>query len=95
MAAISLVIAVSSPISTTLTFTPAAPFTGSGTSFSAVGPIAAGVTVGTVSVVPAGWSGVLTLSGQQAASFSIAGLNLVTAAALASGSYGVTITATP
>ena len=95
MATISLVITVNSPASTSLTFTPASPFTGTGTAFSAAGPVASGVTVGSVAVAPAGWQGALALSGANAASFTLSGTNLVTAAALAGGTDDVTITATP
>lgn len=95
MATLSLVLTINSPTATAITFTPAAPFTGSGSAFSATGPIAAGVTVGTFNVTPSGWQGALSLSGTQAASFTLSGLNLVTAAVLNSGAFNVTGTATP
>jgi hypothetical protein len=95
MATLSLVITVSGPVSTGLTFTPVSPFSGSGTAFSAAGPIASGVTVGSIAVAPTGWQGVLVLSGASAGSFTLSGTNLVTATALAAGAYNVTITATP
>jgi hypothetical protein len=95
MSTLSLVITINSPASTGITFTPAAPFTGSGTAFSATGAVGSGVTVGTFVVAPAGWQGALALSGAQAASFTLAGLNLVTAAALNAGVFNVTATATP
>ncbi len=95
MASISLILSVTSPASTSLTFIPAAPFTGSGSSFTAAGPIASGATVGTVTVAPTGWSGALSLSGAQAASFSLSAMSLVTTAALPAGTYNVTVTATP
>ena len=96
MTTLSLNFTITSPPSTTLNFTPAAPFSGSGSAFTAVGPITSGVTVGTFSVVPAGWQGTLALSGAQAASFTLSGMSLVTAAVLGIGSVSaVTITANP
>lgn len=95
MTTLSLVITINSAPSTGITFTPASPFTGSGTAFSASGPIAAGATVGSIAVAPAGWQGALSLSGANASSFTLSGLNLVAAAALAAGTYDVTVTATP
>jgi len=95
MSTLSLVITINSAPSTGITFTPAAPFAGSGTAFSATGPIASGVTVGSFAVAPAGWQGAIALSGAQAASFTLSGLNLVTAAALNPGTFNVTATATP
>ncbi len=95
MSTLSLVITISGAPSTGITFTPAAPFSGSGSAFSAVGPIASGVTVGTFVVAPTGWQGALALSGAQAASFTLSGLNLVTAASLGAGTFNVTATATP
>ena len=96
MATLSLVLTINSPASTGITFTPVSPFTGSGTSFSTTTePIASGVTVGSFSVAPAGWQGVLSLSGAQSSSFTLSGLSLVTAAALPTGQFAVTVTATP
>lgn len=95
MATLSLVITINSAPSTAVTFTPASPFSGSGSALSATGPVASGTTVGTISVAPSGWQGALSLSGAQAADFTLSGTNLVTAAALAAGTYDVTITATP
>lgn len=95
-ASINLSISITSPPSTSITFTPAAPFSGSGTSFTAVGPVASGVTVGTFVVAPSGWQGALALSGTNASSFTLSGMNLVTAATLSPGTtYAVTGTATP
>jgi hypothetical protein len=95
MANLSLVISISSPPSTEITLTPAAPFSGSGTSFSAAGAVAAGVTVGTLAVAPEGWQGALALGGADADSFSLSGMNLVTATALPGGVHNVTVTSTP
>ncbi len=95
MSSISLVFNINSPASTAITFAPAAPFTGSGTTFTAPGTVASGVTAGTLTIVPTGWVGVLALSGTNAASFTLSGNNLVTAASLVPGSYSVTVTATP
>ncbi len=95
MSTLSLVITINSVPSTGITFTPAAPFSGSGSAFSATGPVASGVTVGSFVIAPAGWQGALTLSGAQAASFTLSGLSLVTAAALSAGAFNVTVTATP
>ena len=94
MSTLSLVITINGPASTGVTFTPASPFSGSGSSFSASAAVASGVTVGTFSVAPSGWQGVLALSGAQAADFTLSGLKLVTAAALPASS-AVTVTATP
>jgi hypothetical protein len=65
------------------------------TSFTA--PVAAGSLIATCSVTPAGWSGALTLSGADAASFALSGFNLnVGAAAITNPkTYSVTVTATP
>lgn len=95
-ASITLSLTITSPPSTGITFTPAPPFTGSGTSFSAVGPIASGVTVGTFVVAPTGWQGAFALSGTNASSFTLSGMSLVTAATLDVGTtYAITATATP
>lgn len=97
MSTLSLVITITSPPSTGITFTPAAPFSGSGSTITAPGPIAAGVTVGSFAVAPANWQGALALSGANANLFTLAGLNLVTAAALPTSTtpYVVSATATP
>jgi hypothetical protein len=95
LANLSITIAVNSPASTGITFTPAAPFTGSGSAFATTGPVASGITVGSISVAPAGWQGALALSGANAASFSLSGFNLITAAALPDAVYNISLTATP
>jgi hypothetical protein len=96
MATLSFVITVTSPNSTAVTLTPAPPFQGSGNAFTAIGPIASGVTVGTFNVQPAGWQGALVLSGADAASFTMSGSALITAAVLPDGgTYNLTATATP
>ncbi len=95
-ASVNLSISITSPPSSAITLTPAAPFTGSGTSFTAPGPVAAGVTVGTFSVAPVGWQGALALTGTNAANFTLSGSNLVTAVQLPAGSSdAITVTATP
>ena len=82
----SLSIVINSPPSTAVT----CPLT------SYTAPLAAGSVVCTISVVPAGWSGALALSGTSASSFVLNGTNLVVGATpLAAGTYSVTITATP
>ncbi len=95
MTSISLIFNVNIPASTALTFTPGAGWTGNGTTFSATSPIASGSTVGTLTVAPAGWVGMLALGGAQASSFVLSGTNLLAAAALPVGAYNVTVTATP
>lgn len=95
MSTLTLNIAISSPVSTGITFTPIAPFSGAGGNLTAIGPVAAGVTVGTIVVSPAGWAGSLALSGTSAALFTLSGNNLVTAVQLVAGNDVVTITATP
>ena len=94
-ASLNLTITITSPASTAVTLTPVAPFTGSGSSFSAVEPIAAGAVVGALSVTPAGWQGTFALSGTNASSFAVSGSNLVTAMALAIGAYNIVVTANP
>jgi hypothetical protein len=95
MATLSLVITITGPPATTVTLTPVAPFTGSGSAFTAVAPIASGAVVGAISVQPAGWQGALSLSGADAAAFAVSGSNLVTAVAMAVRAYNVTINANP
>jgi len=83
----TLSIIINSPPSTVIAC-PLAP------SYSA--PLPAASVICTIAVTPAGWSGALTLSGPDAASFALSGSNLVVgSAALAAGTYSVTITATP
>ncbi len=95
-ASVNLSISITSPPSSAITLTPASPFTGSGTSFTAPGPVAAGVTVGTFTVAPVGWQGALALTGTNAGNFTLSGNNLVTAVQLPSGSSdAITVTATP
>lgn len=61
-----------------------------------VAPLAVGAVVCPITITPAGWSGALALSGTNAASFALAGSNLVVgSAALPAGAYSVTITSTP
>jgi len=95
MATLSFTITVSSPNATAVILTPASPFQGSGNAFTVTGPVASGVTVGTFSITPTGWQGVLALSGADAASFVLSGMALMTAAALDAKTYNVTATATP
>jgi hypothetical protein len=65
------------------------------TSFTA-GSAPAGAIVCPIVVTPSGWTGVLTLSGTNAASFAIAGTNLVVGStALPNGTYNVSITPAP
>jgi len=94
-ASLSLTITITSPAATAVTLTPVPPFTGSGSSFTAVAPIAAGAIVGALAVTPAGWQGTFVLSGTNAASFAVSGSNLVAAVALAIGAYNVVVTANP
>lgn len=59
-------------------------------------PVASGTVICPIVVTPASWSGALTLSGTNAASFALSGSNLVVgAAALNAGTFSVTITSTP
>ncbi len=95
MSSLTLGIAISSSASTGITFTPAPPFSGSGGNLTATGPVAVGISVGTIVVAPAGWAGSLALSGASAAMFDLNGNTLVTGAQLVAGSYTVTVTATP
>lgn len=82
----TMTIVVNSPNSTTVTCTPG----------TLTAPVAAGVTICPISIAPAGWSGVLSLSGTDAARFALSGTNLVVGGtALTAGSYSVIITATP
>jgi hypothetical protein len=91
----SLVMTVTSQAATAIAITPVSPWSGSGTALTAVGPVAANTVVGAISVSPAGWIGVLTLTGANAASFTLQGSNLVTTVALPAGVYDVSVTATP
>jgi hypothetical protein len=95
MATLSFELIVNSPPSTGIIFTPAAPVTGSGSSFSESGQIPAGTTIGTLSVSPAGWQGILALTGAQASSFTLSGMNVIASSVLAVGTYDLAITATP
>ena len=92
-ASLSLTIVIAAPAATSVTLTPVAPFTASGNTVTAASPVASGATVGNITVQPAGWQGTLTLSGTDAAKFSISGMNLLTAVALPVGSYNVVINA--
>lgn len=62
-------------------------------------PVPAGADLGLVHVTPADWSGMLTLSGTNANSFTITSLadgpHVFTTMALGEGSYAATITPTP
>ena len=59
-------------------------------------PVASGATICTVSITPAGWSGVLSLSGPNASAFQLKGSDVVVGSTpLAAGSYSVTVTAAP
>src|SRR5215475_1076337 len=87
---------ITSPVATGVTLTPVAPFTGSGTSFTAPGPVASGVVCGAISISPLGWSGSLTLSGPDAAAFGLQGSNLVTASTWSAGATKtVAVTVSP
>jgi hypothetical protein len=82
----TLSIIINSPTSTTVT----CPMT------TYTAPLAAGSVICPITVAPSGWSGALALSGASASSFALSGSNLVVgSAALQSGTYSVTITATP
>ena len=89
----SIVMMITSPPSTALSCPVAYP---SGqTSF--VEPVAAGTVVASCTVTPSTWSGTLALSGANASSFAISGLNVVVGSSpiTAAGTYDVTVTATP
>ena len=95
MTTLSLVVTINSPPSTGMVLTPVSPFTGSGTTFTSPVTIATGAEIGSIAILPAGWQGVLSLSGTNAAKFSLSGANLIAASALGTGTYNVTINATP
>lgn len=89
-ASVNVTVSVGDPTSTAVACSPGA----------LTAPVAAGTTICTVSVTPSGWvapPGTLTLSGANAADFSVSGMNLVVASGvtLQAGSYAVTVTATP
>lgn len=60
-------------------------------------PVAAGTVIAVCTVTPPSWSGALALSGPDAGSFALSGLNLVVGATAISTpkTYNVTLTATP
>src|SRR5437762_5675276 len=60
-------------------------------------PTAAGTVICPITVAPAGWQGALTLSGTDAAAFTISGNNLVVGASAitAAGTKSVTLNAAP
>jgi hypothetical protein len=82
----TLSIIINSPTSATVTC-PMATYTA---------PLAAGSVICPITVAPAGWSGALSLTGANANSFALSASNLVVGStALQSGTYSVTLTATP
>ncbi len=85
MATQTITIVVGSAPSAAISFTPAQP------SFAA--PVPAGTLLGTLSVLPSGWSGTLSISGD--GSVFLSGLQLIAATTLNAGSYTVLVTATP
>ena len=89
MATVNLTIVINGPPSTEVSFASNAPPDGW------VAPVPSGTVMGTLAVSPAGWSGVLALSGPDAASFTISGLQVLAAAELTARSYSLTVTATP
>jgi hypothetical protein len=96
MATITFTLSVASAASTAVNLTPQPPVSGSGNTFSVVGPLAAGVTVLNVNVLPSSWQGSLALSGPDAAMFNLSGMAIMTAAAIPDGTTcNVTATATP
>ena len=90
MTSATFTIIISSALSTSVTVTPVAGLTA---------PVAAGTVVANIAVLPAGWTGGVTLSGANASSFAIGGTSpnytIVAAAVLAAGSYSATVTVTP
>ncbi len=96
MANVTFTISYTSSLSSGITLTPAAPFSGTGTSFTAAVPVPAGTTVGTFSVSPAGWAGALALGGPAASHYTLSGFNLVTAVATTLAAVdSLVVTATP
>lgn len=88
MSSTTFTIVVTSSPSTSITFTP------SGAQL--VAPVPQNTLVGSVVVQPSNWSGVITISGADAAFFSMSGLNVVTAQQLTEvRSYTATLTASP
>lgn len=85
-AAISLTVAAID--ATSVTYTPPGALTG---------PLVAGYNLGPIVVGPPGWIGTLSLTGTDAAKFTISANNnlIVGPAALAAGSYSFSIVATP
>jgi hypothetical protein len=82
----TLSIIINSPTSTTVT----CPMT------AYTAPLAAGSVICPITVAPSGWSGALALSGASASSFALSASNLVVGStALQTGTYSVTLTATP
>ncbi len=96
MANATFTISYTTAPSTAITLTPVAPFSGSGTSFTAAVPVPAATVVGAISVSPVGWAGVLALSGAAASHYSLSGMNLVTAVATTLAAVdSLVVTATP
>src|SRR5215831_5297946 len=93
MVSLSVNITVTSAAATAVNLTPIAPFSGSGSDFTAQAPIPANMVVATIVVQPSSWQGTLSLSGTDAAQFRINGMQLVTAIALVVGNYNVIVTA--
>jgi hypothetical protein len=82
--------------SRTIEFLLCGPHSGHSRRGCAVPPLAAGTVICPITIAPSGWSGALTLSGTNASSFALSGTNLVVGStALGTGTYAVTITATP
>jgi hypothetical protein len=97
MANATFTISYTTAPSTAITLTPAAPYSGSGTSFTAAAPVPAATVVGQLSVSPPGWAGVLALSGPIANHYTLNALNqLVTAVATTLPAIDtLVVTATP
>lgn len=90
MSSLNVAIVVTSPPSTSITFTPSAQ--------SLVAPVPAGANLGHFAVAPQGWTGTLTPSGADAALFALdTSLNLLVGATALSTArtYNVTVTANP
>jgi hypothetical protein len=89
----NLSIVISSPASTSVS----CPISYPSGQTSFVEPVSPGVLVAICTVAPAGWSGALALSGPDAASFALSGMNVVVGSNAISiaKTYNITITATP
>lgn len=91
MSAVNYAVVINSPASTSITFTPAGPFTA---------PVAAGTVLGTFTVSPAGWSGTVSPSAEvPSGSCNIVNnagtIQLVAAMTLNAGTVSGTATANP